>query len=322
MAHSLLNLARSLRAEGGDSLGARGELLRQALLSASSSTGTSSGLESIDVAELLNALSSTSGSNNDHLSRIVANVQTRTRDGGSGGGGSTRATSSGEGVVGASTTTTATTGGDKSDKHAKPKHSAAEDRNRLYTQMREAERECYELNRRINAWTRLNEDRLKGSFSTPTTTAIITGNNMFLPSTCSHCSLQMTYDLLSLLHSVYSSTDTAQWEHTVTTNLIRLLLKESELSSISSGSTIGGSIGGTSGSVKHKELKDLKRQVLITLACTSKVGSKLILSELRSRLAVVQDVTSAEILGMLLELDFPFVDDYIALATSTLSNLL
>lgn len=322
MAHSLLNLARSLRAEGGDSLGARGELLRQALLSASSSTGTSSGLESIDVAELLNALSSTSGSNNDPLSRIVANVQARTRDGGSGGGGSTRATSSGEGVVGASTTTTATTGGDKADKHAKPKHSAAEDRNRLYTQMREAERECYELNRRINAWTRLNEDRLKGSFSTPTTTAIITDNNMFLPSTCSHCSLQMTYDLLSLLHSVYSSTDTAQWEHTVTTNLIRLLLKESELSSISSGSTIGGSIGGTSGSVKHKELKDLKRQVLITLACTSKVGSKLILSELRSRLAVVQDVTSAEILGMLMELDFPFVDDYIALATSTLSNLL
>lgn len=324
MAHSLLNLARSLRAEGGDSLGARGELLRQALLSASSSTGTSSGLESIDVAELLNALSSTSGSNNDPLSRIVANVQARTRDGGSGGGGSTRATSSGEGVVGASTTTTAaaTTGGDKSDKHAKPKHSVTEDRNRLYTQMREAERECYELNRRINAWTRLNEDRLKGSFSTPTTTAIITDNNMFLPSTCSHCSLQMTYDLLSLLHSVYSSTDTAQWEHTVTTNLIRLLLKESELSSISSGSTIGGSNGGSSSSVKHKELKDLKRQVLITLACTSKVGSKLILSELRSRLAVVQDVTSAEILGMLLELDFPFVDDYIALATSTLSNLL
>lgn len=322
MAHSLLNLARSLRAEGGDSLGARGELLRQALLSASSSTGTSSGLESIDVAELLNALSSTSGSNNDPLSRIVANVQARTRDGGSGGGGSTRATSSGEGVVGASTTTTATTGGDKADKHAKPKHSAAEDRNRLYTQMREAERECYELNRRINAWTCLNEDRLKGSFSTPTNTAIITGNNMFLPSTCSHCSLQMTYDLLSLLHSVYSSTDTAQWEHTVTTNLIRLLLKESELSSISSGSTIGGSNGGSSSSVKHKELKDLKRQVLITLACTSKVGSKLILSELRSRLAVVQDVTSAEILGMLLELDFPFVDDFIALATSTLSNLL
>jgi hypothetical protein len=56
--------------------------------------------------------------------------------------------------------------------------------------MREAERECYELNRRINAWTCLNEDRLKGSFSMPTTPSCQDaannnyGNNnyVFLPS--------------------------------------------------------------------------------------------------------------------------------------------
>jgi hypothetical protein len=310
---SLLNLARTLRAEGGDSLGTRGELLRQALLSVSGSSG---GLESLDVADLLNALSSTSGggnrsSNNDTLSQIVANVNARSREGISSS--TTRAASSGEGVMRASTLTS----GDKSEKNNKSKLSL-EDRNRLYIQMREAERECYELNRRINAWTRLNEDRLKGSFSMPSTPSCQDaannnyGNNnyVFLPSTCSNCSLQMTCDLLSLLHSIYNSTDVAQWEHTVTTKIVQLLLKESELSISSSGSP------------KHKELKDLKRQVLITLACTSRVGSKIVLAELRARLVAVQDVTSAEILGTLLELDFPYVDDYIELAMSTLSCLL
>ncbi len=311
---SLLSLARTLRAEGGDSLGTRGELLRQALLSVSGSSG---GLDSLDVADLLNALSSTSGggntsSNNDTLSRIVANVHARSREGSSSS--TIRATSSGEGAMGGSTMSS----GNKSEKHNKSKLSLAEDRNRLYIQMREAERECYELNRRINAWTRLNEDRLKGSFSMPTTPSYHDsanknyGNNnyVFLPSTCSNCSLQMACDLLSLLHSIYNSTNVAQWEHTVTRNIVQLLLKESELSNSSN-----------SISPKHKELKDLKRQVLVTLACTSGVGSKIILAELQARLVVVQDVTSAEILGTLLELDFPFVDDYIELAVSTLSSL-
>ncbi len=293
----MLNIARTLRAEGGDSLGTRGELLRQALLSVGGGSGTS-GVDSLDVAELLNALSTTGGnstSSTDSLSRIVANVNARSRDVGS----STRGTSSGDG--GGATTAA----GDKSEKHDKPKLSPTEERYRLYTQMREAERECYELNRRINAWTRLNEDRLKGS--SPATTK---HTNMFLPSTCSYCSLQMTYDLLSLLHSIYSTNNIAQWEHTVTANLIQLLLKESVLSSTSSSIP------------KQKELKDLKQQVLITLACTSEVGSKILLAELRSRLEAVQDVNSAEILGMLLELDFPFVNEYIELAMSTLSRLL
>ena len=294
----MLNIARTLRAEGGDSLGTRGELLRQALLSAGGGSGTS-GIDSLDVAELLNALSTTGGnsaSSSDSLSRIVANVNARSRDVGS----STRGTSSGDGGD------AMTAAGDKSEKHDKPKLSPAEDRNRLYTQMREAERECYELNRRINAWTRLNEDRLKGS-----SLATTKHTNMFLPSTCSYCSLQMTYDLLSLLHSIYATNNIAQWEHTVTAKLIQLLLKESVLSSSSSNNI-----------PKHKELKDLKQQVLITLACTSEVGSKILLAELRSRLEAVQDVNSAEILGMLLELDFPFVNEYIELAMSTLSRLL
>ena len=47
----------------------------------------------------------------------------------------------------------------------------------------------------------------------------------------------------------------------------------------------------------------------------------MILAELQSRLAAVQDVTSAEILGKLVQLDFPSVNDYIELAMETLTNM-
>ena len=69
------------------------------------------------------------------------------------------------------------------------------------------------------------------------------------------------------------------------------------------------------------KLKDLKRRVVITLASTSEVASKMILAELQARLAAVQDVTSAEILGKLVALDFPSVDEYIELAMTTLTSL-
>lgn len=264
--------------------------MRQVLLSAGGS-GTS-GLESLDVSELLSALSASGvvPSSNDSLTRIVANAHARARD----ERGTRAKTSSGIGLG---------VDGGKSDKNEKTKLSPAEDRNRIYTQMREAERECYELNRRINAWTRLNENRLKGSIEP---TPSVASNMMFLPSTCSSCSLQVAHDLLSLLHSVYANKKISQWEHTVTIDLVKLLLKESELST----------------SPKYNDLRDLKRQVIITLASSSGVGSKMILAELRLKLTAVQDVTSAEILGMLVELDFPFVDDYIELAVSTLSSLL
>ena len=69
------------------------------------------------------------------------------------------------------------------------------------------------------------------------------------------------------------------------------------------------------------KLKDLKRRVVIALASTSAGASKIILAQLKSRLKSVQDVTSAEILGKLVQLDFPLVDDYIELAMTTLSKM-
>mmetsp|Transcript_5230 Transcript_5230/g.11836 ORF Transcript_5230/g.11836 Transcript_5230/m.11836 type:complete len:3618 (-) Transcript_5230:38-10891(-) len=286
-ARSLLSLARSLRAEGGDGFGSRGDFLRQALLSA----GSSSGFDSLEETDLLSALSATgaTSSSSDPLSRIVANIHARARDEGR----SSRAATSGAGGGG---------GGGKSDTSAsrkddKSKLSPSEERIRLYTQMREAERECYELNRRIDAWNCLNKDCLAGvGVQTPFLAKPFT----FMPSTCSVCSLQMTFQILSLLHAVYSA-NISQSEHTVTSDLIKILLKETEILS--------------------PKLKDLKRRVLITLASTSEVASKMILVELQARLTAVQDVTSAEILGKLVQLDFPSVNDYINLAMATLTNL-
>jgi len=288
---SLLSLARSLRAEGNDGLGSRGDFLRQALLSAGTSSGPS-GFDSLDDSDLLNALSASgaTSSGSDPLSRIVANIHARARDEGR----SSRAGASGSGGNGAGgrSSTSASRKDDKS------KLSPLEERQRLYTQMREAERECYELNRRIDAWNRLNKDCLTG-FSSQTL-LLAPKSLAFIPSTCSACSMQVTHQILSLLHEVYCA-NILQSEHTVSVDLIKILLHESDILS--------------------PRLKDLKRRVIITLASTSEVASTMILAELRLRLSAVQDITSAEILGKLVQLDFPSVDDYIELAMETLSKM-
>ena len=288
-ARSLLSLARTLRSEGGDSSSSRGDLLRQALLGVG---GSGPSLDALEDADLLSALSASAGATSsgggDPLSRIVANIHARARDE-RGSRGATSGTSGGGGGGGRKS--------ESSRKDDKSKVSPLEERNRLYTQMREAERECYELNRRIDAWNRLNNDSLTGTI----VQAPFTGKSpTFMPSSCSVCVMQMAYQILSLLHSVYT-VNIAQSEHTVTNDLIKFLLKEAEYHS--------------------PKLKDLKRRVIITLASTSEAASKMILAELKSRLAAVQDVTSAEILGKLVELDFPLVDDYIELAVATLSSM-
>ena len=139
--NSLLSLARSLRQDGGDSLGSRGDMLRGLLSAAGGSGGSGGSSDLLDDADILSALGASSSSN-DPLSRIVANINSRTgRD--EGGGRGTRATSSGAGGGGGGG------GGGGEGKSDKSKLSPIEERTRLYTQMREAERECYELNRRI-----------------------------------------------------------------------------------------------------------------------------------------------------------------------------
>ena len=70
----------------------------------------------------------------------------------------------------------------------------------------------------------------------------------------------------------------------------------------------------------HPALKDLKRQVIITVASKSESASVLVLNELQLRLSAIQDRTSAQILGELVQMDFKGVDKFIELAVSVLEG--
>ena len=109
----------------------------------------------------------------------------------------------------------------------------------------------------------------------------------------------MSLVLMSLLSALLEM-DVSQWEHTVSQDLIKLLLTESEN--------------------MNNELKSMKRQSVISLASTSEAASEFILKEIETRLKAVRDVTSAEVLGQIVQLDFPSVEKYIDLALSVLQE--
>jgi hypothetical protein len=156
-------------------------------------------------------------------------------------------------------------------------------------------KECYELTRRIEAWNRLNQDELaRAGPRFPYKTAFT-----FQPTSCSECSSQVALSLTSLLSAIFEAS-ISESESTVSPELIRLLIKEP--SGISD------------------ELKNAKRKSLVTLARTSEHASTLILDEIKLRLSAVQDVTSAELLGQLVQYDFPSVGKYIEFAISVLQG--
>ena len=269
---------RNLRSDSAGEGGGR-DVIRQALLNASQ------GGQDSDETDLLNLLGIAGGSSSavagdslGSLSRLVENINSRRE------GGASRRSGGGAG------------GGDAGTNSTKSKSSTPEERSKLYSQMREAEREGYELDRRINAWSNLNRDCLAG----PKIAQFSSRAFNYIPSTSSVCSPQLTYHILSLLHAVYT-TSILQSDQTVTPELVRTLIAEE----------VGQS----------QKLKDLKRSVLITLASTSVSASKLVIAEIRKRLMTVRDVASAEILGKLIQLDFDCVDEYIALSIEVLSDV-
>jgi len=258
----LLSLARSLRQDGDSLGGSRGEFLRQALLG---SSGPGGGDDYMDDA-LLNALGGGGGSSSDPLSRLVANIQSRSNPS---GGGEDAA--------------------EKADKKAKL--SPAEECRRLYMQKREAERESWELNRRIDSWNRLNSDTLAAK--------MYSHGGTYMTTDCSVCCSKVAQTNLSLLHAAFQAS-ISQSEHTVSSDLVKLLLQES--------------------ADLDPALKDLKRQVIITVASKSESASVLVLNELQLRLSAIQDRTSAQILGELVQMDFKGVDKFIELAVSVLEG--
>lgn len=301
-ARSLVSLVRQLRSDSaglvGDSEGlSRSELLQQALLGAGNSGISNDVLEELNDS-VFGGLPGASAADLS-LTRAIAGLQDRGRQRNAGA-------ASEEDAAKAA----------KDDKKLSPWTECS----RIYAQMREAERgkqctfdssylsqqrshccsclsleECHELTRRIESWNRLNEDALatvgpKYPFRTPFT---------FQPSSCSKCSPYVSLALMSLLSAIFE-TSISQSEHTVTPGLIKLLITEPD--------------------GMNAELKDAKRQSLVTLAKTSEVASKLILGEIKQRLTAVQDKTSAELLGQIVALDFPYVDEYIDYAISVLQS--
>ena len=182
---------------------------------------------------------------------------------------------------------------------------------KLHALMREAEREAFELRRRMEAWQRLESDELadRGALVAGQT-AVLTSNisprvGAFAPSHCSICSSPVAVQLLTIWLRLFQ-TDPSSVE--VTQDTIELMLEENVHLS--------------------KALMDLKRVVLQEIAVKApSATSRLVLNELSKRIRNSRDVTSAEILGKIISNesnggggDFELVQEYINLALEALQN--
>ena len=233
----------------------------------------------------------------DPLSRLVANIHARVRSGGPSAGTFDRDTSD-EVRDTNDMDDSFIVEDDNPDPRSRKKNSVlrtkVEEAEKLFKEMREAERESFELNKRIMAWRRLNRDALA---DTELFIPKFTSQFSFSPILCSACAGTMTFHLLALAMELF-----------------RLNIKDSEVAL--TGDFVKALFDGTGGMSSH--LYDLKRLVITSLAVKSKRGSKLIFTELQSRLKSKHNVACAEILGKILENDFDMAEDYVKLAVEVL----
>ena len=166
---------------------------------------------------------------------------------------------------------------------------------RLHLLMREAEREAYELQRRIRAWESLNRNDLSGVQS-------LNKSIGFSPCRCWYCSCAVTSCLLTLWQNLFQADPSVVQPSEV---FVELLL-QSETSSISSS----------------RSLIDNKRLVAESIATQSRIGAQLVLNGLRKRLGVGQDVYAAELLGRILEssVESPLRSEFEELAAQQLEQ--
>jgi len=303
-ARSLLSLARQLRNEIGsggidsDRPGRGDMLVRQALLNAGNTGGS---IEFFDDGALCDSEGDMFGIYNagsgsilhgdlpDPLSRLVANIQARVRSSvGGGGGGGGGNDNGGDGKKSGGSSGSSGEGGSSQQSP----QAQMEECDRLHQQMREAERECFELQKTVNAWNRLNRDSLAHCETTISTSS-------FIPTSCSACAGKITLHYLVLAMAILNA-GSEDVDGAVTEDFIQCLFEEPQ---------------GLSG-----ELNKLKRLAIVTVAVQSNTGARLILAELRTRLGATRDVASAEILGTLLEKDFSLSDDYAKLAIEVMSG--
>jgi hypothetical protein len=287
-ARSLLRLARQLRSENSDVNASSGLLVREAVFGGSHelSVDDLEDAEGVDIVGLFGS----SGDRNDPLSRLVANISSqraaaaRRNNEGSGGGGG------GDGGGGGSGNRT--NNNSKQRESAKPSASECE---KLYQLMREAERECYELRKRLHAWDRLEHDTLP-EMPPPTVP------ESFVPTKCSRCAGPVTLHLLMVLVRLLQSNKISAARVVITKDLVRSLLVESPWI--------------------ERDLSELKHVALVTMCRMSDHAAKLVLEELRLRFrAFPNEAGAAAILGKLLESgEFGLSQEFVALAKETLNE--
>jgi E3 ubiquitin-protein ligase UBR4 len=310
-ARTLLSLARQLRSEASgsnenDRTGRMDLSLRQDLLNG----GGGSGFDYLDEGDsdifgILNSRGEGSSLNfesgPDPLSRLVANIQARVRSSALAGdrtGLEARLLSSGLADVDADQDDDEEVGEEgngirRSNQSAKKSYIEACEL--LHHQMREAEKECHELQTRITAWECLNNDDLgdKGSLKS------LASFPRCVPSVCSVCSGALTLHLLVVVMTVFDA-DFEKTKSALTVDFVRSLFEEPQ--------------------TMTTQLFDLKRLAIITLALNSKRGASLVLDELKRRLDFSHDRQSAEILGKLIESEFSLADEYVAFALKVLDR--
>ena len=160
---------------------------------------------------------------------------------------------------------------------------------KLYHRMCEVECELYELNRRCEAWRRLNNGRLYPAISDSELTI---GAWTFEPSHCSACGPVILVHLLLLWLSLFRRDPSSV---VVTTDMI-VYLFDNDPSSMAQHQQH------RNGTNTHQELLETKHLILREIALRSEQGSKLVLEALRLRLvSLLQDQNAVEILGAILE---------------------
>jgi hypothetical protein len=159
---------------------------------------------------------------------------------------------------------------------------------------REAAIDCYDINRKLAAWKRLNRNGLMGFNyfdSNPVT------KFTYVPSSCSHCSSVLSYHMLLILK-------------------ILLVTRSEDAQVLIDGSFIGSLFDFTDD--RHSELSDLKRSLIVTLATESRVGSEIVLDILKRRLST-RDTECADILGEIIAKSSS--QAFVRLAIDTLDTL-
>jgi hypothetical protein len=273
-ARSLLRLARQLRGEGDQANRNRESLVREAFLAGSELQLDEIDGDGVDMFSLW-------GTDRSHaLNRLIAtfaNPRTEPR--------SKDQTKINSGTAMQSNLQTKLAVKDDSSK------SLIQECEKLYQLMREAERECYELQRRLDAWRNLEMDRLKEA-------GVKIPYNMIRVTKCVRCSGNVTLHLLLLFLRLVQSNSIRNFLMILGKEFVQALLKEPPQLS--------------------KELFNLKRLAVSTICIKSEHASLLILDELRARLKASNDRAASTMLGKLLELEFPLSDHFFALANETM----